>query len=72
MEKITVIDMDSFIIPQPKYTPEYVSFDLEISFYTKENFKNLRSLFAYNQMESGFITLFLGKPLETNTSFWQG
>ena len=29
---------------------------LETSFYKKEQFKNFISLFAYNHMESGFIT----------------
>ena len=60
VEKISVIDMDSFINPQPKYTPEYVSCELETSFCTEKHFKNF-SLFAYNRMKSGFITLFLGK-----------
>ena len=45
--KIYIIDMDPFIIRQPKYPPEVVSCDLElvsILFHTKENFKNFRSL----------------------------
>ena len=66
MEKISIIDMDPFIIPQPKYTPEYVSCDLETSIRRNAS---RSSEFAYNHMESGFITLFLGKSLETNTSF---
>ena len=71
MEKISVIDMDCFVIPQPKYTPEYASWDLETSFCTKKHFKNFRSLFAYNRMESGFTTLFLSKSLEKNMLFLQ-
>ena len=72
MEKISVIGMDPFIIPQPKYI-QNVSYDLETSFCTKEHFKNFRSLslFAYNRMVSGFITLFLGESLEANTVFLQ-
>ena len=36
---------------------------LETSFYTKEQFRNFRSLYAYNQMVSGFITSILGQVL---------
>lgn len=66
VEKIFVIGIDPFIIPQQKYTPECLppveSCDLlsylvlETSFYTKEQFKNIRSLLAYNHMVSGVIT----------------
>ncbi|CAB3997171.1 Hypothetical predicted protein [Paramuricea clavata] len=34
---------------------------LEMSFYTKDQFKNFRSLHAYNQTVSGFITSILGQ-----------
>ena len=34
MEKISVIDTDPFIIPQPKYPPEDVSCYLETCFHT--------------------------------------
>ena len=73
IEKISVIGLDPFLIPQEKCTPECLppveSCDLlsylvlDTSFYTKEQFKNFRSLFAYNQMVSGFITSVLGQAI---------
>ena len=71
IEKISVIGVDPLFIPEEKLTTEclppveaadLVSFlVLETSFYTRDQFKNFRSLQAYNQMVSGFITSILGQ-----------
>ena len=73
IEKISVIGLNPFLIPQEKCTPECLppveSCDLlsylvlDMSFYTKEQFKNFRSLFAYSHMVSGFITSVLGQTI---------
>ena len=68
MEKISVIDINPSIIPQPQYTTECLLYRVNLSylvlqtgFYTKEHFKNCRSLVAYNHMELRFITRVLGQ-----------
>ena len=70
VDKISVIGVDPFVIPWQKYSPECLPpveacdilsyLILETSFYTKEQFKNFKSLLAYNQMVSGFVTSVLG------------
>jgi hypothetical protein len=70
-EKISVIGIDPVLIPEENLTAEcfppveatdLVSYlVLDTSFYTKKQFKNFRSLHAYNQMVSGFITSILGQ-----------
>lgn len=74
MLKRSVIGMDPLLVPLQKYTPECLPpveacdilsyLVLETSFYTKEQFKNFRSLLAYNQMVSGFITSVLGQIIQ--------
>jgi len=66
VEKISVTDIDPFLVPQEKRTLEcllpvescdllsYLMFDT--SFYTKEQFKNFKSLLECNQMVSGLFT----------------
>ena len=63
--------MDPLLIPEdnlntdcmpPVEAADLVSYlVLDTSFYTKDQFKNFRSLQAYNQMVSGFITSISGK-----------
>ena len=66
LQKISVIGIDPVLIPEEKLEPEclppveaadLLSFlVLETSCYTKDHFKAFKSLQAYNQMASGFIT----------------
>ena len=66
LQKISVIGIDPVLIPEEKLEPEclppveaadLLSFlVLETSYYTKDQFKAFKSLQAYNQMVSGFIT----------------
>ena len=66
IEKISVIGIDPVLIPEAKFDPEclppveaadLLSFlVLETSYYTNKQFKAFRSLLAYTQMVSGFIT----------------
>ena len=66
LQKISVIDIDPVLIPKEKLEPEclppveaadLLSFlVLETSYYAKDQFKAFKSLQAYNQMVSGFIT----------------
>lgn len=66
LDKISVIGIDPATLHGAKLDPECLppieSVDLvsylvlETSFYTKEQFKNSKSLEAYNQMVSGFVT----------------
>ena len=70
LEKIAVIGIDPLLIPKQKFDPECLppveASDLlsylvhETSFYTNAQFKAFRSLQAYNQMVSGFISSILG------------
>ena len=69
--KISVIGVDPLLISEdnlntdcmpPVEAADLVSYLLlDTSFYTKDQFKNFRSLQAYNQMVSGFITSISGK-----------
>lgn len=74
VEKISVIGVDPLLVPLQKYTRECLPpvkvcdilsyLVLKTSFYTKDQFKNFRSLLAYNQMVSGFITSVLGQIIQ--------
>ena len=74
VEKISVIGMDPLLVPLQKNTPECLPpveacdilsyLVLETSFYTKDQFKNFRSLLAYNQMVFGFITSVLDQIIQ--------
>ena len=71
IDKISCIGVDPLLIPDEKSSTEclppveavdLISYlVLQMSFYTKEQFKNFKSLQAYNQMVSGFITNILGQ-----------
>ena len=73
IEKISVIDIDPFLLPtnslDPVCLPPVESFDVvsflvhEHSFYTKETFKNYKALQAYNQVISKFVTSVQGKKI---------
>ena len=70
LEKIAVIGIDPLLIPKQKFDPECLPpveasdllsyLVLDTSFYTNAQFKAFRSLQAYNQMVSGFISSILG------------
>ena len=74
VEKISVIGMDPLLVPLQKFTteclppvetPDIFSYlVLDTSYYSKDHFKNFRSLQAYNQMVSGFITSVLGQIIQ--------
>ena len=65
-DKINCIGIDPVLIPEKSFDPDCLppveSADilsylvLETSFYTKDQFKNFRSLEAFNQLVSGFVT----------------
>ena len=64
MQKIACIAVDTFLISYQNYDAEclpptesidLVSLALETSYYTKEQFKALKRLQAYNQLVSGFV-----------------
>ena len=71
--KISVIGSDPFLIPlqklQPGCLPPVEACDLlsylvlDTSYYTNSQFKAFRSLQAYNQMVSGFISSVLGHKI---------
>lgn len=71
LEKISLVGVDPASIPIDEFDPEclppieaadLVSYlVLETSYYTKQQFKAYKSLEAYNQMVSGFITSVQGK-----------
>ena len=73
IDKISCIGVDPLLIPDEKLSTEclppveavdLVSYlVLQTSFYTKDQFKNFKSLQAYNQMVSGFVTSVLGQIL---------
>ena len=73
MEKISVIGMAPFIIPQQEYTPECLVCRVILSYLALETVvsirRNLRSLFAHNQMESGLITSVLGQIIKDKYVF---
>ena len=57
VDKISKIGMDPLLFPLQNILPPVEASDLlsyETSFYTKDQFKNFRSLLAYNHMVSGF------------------
>ena len=66
LDKISNIGIDPVLISEKKYSPECLPpveaadllsyLVLDTSFYTNKQFKAFRSLQAYNQMVSGFIT----------------
>ena len=66
MEKISAIGIDPVLIESKNFEPDCLPpvectdllfyLVLETSFYTQQQFKAFRSLEAYNQMVSGFIT----------------
>ena len=66
VDKISNIGIDPVLISKKKYNPECLPpveaadllsyLVLDTSFYTNKRFKAFRSLQAYNQMVSGFIT----------------
>ena len=69
LDKISNIGIDPVLISEKKYDPECLPpveaadllillsyLVLDTSFYTNKQFKAFRSLQAYNQMVSGFIT----------------
>ena len=65
-EKISCIGIDPILIPDRAYDPDCLprveSMDLlsflvlETSYYSKDQFKAFRSLEAYNQLVSGFVS----------------
>ena len=70
IEKIAYVGIDPFAIPAQNFSSESLPsiepcdilsyLVLETSFYTKDQFKNYRSLQAYNQLVSGFVSSVLG------------
>ena len=70
LEKIAVLGIDPETIPSEQFSPECLPpieatdllsyLVLETSYYTKQQFKAYKSLEAYNQMVSGFITCVQG------------
>ena len=66
VEKISEVGVDPLLIPDHKLDPECLPpieasdllsyFVLDTSYYTNKQFKAFRSLQAYNQMVSGFIS----------------
>ena len=70
-EKIAKIGIDPVIIPEEELDPEclppieqsdlFSFLVLETSYYTNEQFKNYKSLEAYNQVVSGFVASVRGK-----------
>ena len=70
-EKIAKIGIDPVIIPEEELDPDclppieqsdlFSFLVLETSYYTNEQFKNYKSLEAYNQVVSGFVASVRGK-----------
>ena len=66
LEKISVVGVDPVSIPSEQFDPECLPqieatdllgyLVLETSFYTRQQFKAYKSLEAFNQMVSGFVT----------------
>ena len=73
LEKIECVRIDLVLLKgkvfKPDFLPPVESADilcylvLETSFYTKEKFKNFRSLEAFNQLVSGFVTSVQGHKI---------
>ena len=74
VEKISEVGVDPLLIPDHKLDPECLPpieasdllsyLVLHTSYYTNEQFKAFRSLQAYNQMVSGFISSVQGTVLQ--------
>ena len=72
-QKISVIGVDPATIPAEQFSPECLPpvevsdllsyLVLETSFYTNKQFKAFKSLEAFNQMVSGFVTSVVGKVI---------
>ena len=72
-QKISVIGVDPASIPAEQFSPECLPpvevsdllsyLVLETSFYTNKQFKAFKSLEAFNQMVSGFVTSVVGKVI---------
>ena len=70
VEKISEVGVDPLLIPDHKLDPECLPpievsdlLVLDTSYYTNKQFKAFRSLQAYNQMVSGFISSVQGKNM---------
>ena len=73
LKKISVVGVDPAAIPTEQFSPEYLPpievsdllsyLVLETSYYTNKQFKAFKSLEAYNQMVSGFVTSVQGKEV---------
>ena len=71
LKKISIVGIDPFIIPCEQFNPECLPaieqsdlfgyLVLQTSYYTNDQFKNYRSLNAYNQVVSGFVASVRGK-----------
>jgi len=72
-QKSSVIGVDLANITAKQFSPEYLPpvevsellscLVLETSLYTKKQFKAFKSLEAFNQMVSGFVTSVVGKVI---------
>ena len=79
MEKISVIGMGPFIIPQQRYTPECLTYRVMLSYLALETIVSVRRntsriLEAYLRRitwSRGLLRVFLDKCLEKNTLFLQ-
>ena len=75
-EKISCVGIDPILIPEKTYDPDCLprveSMDLlsflvlETSYYSKDQFKAFRSLQAYNQLVSGFVSCVKGHKIGNN------
>ena len=73
LEKISCVGIDPVLIPDKTYDPEYLppveSMDLlsfsvlDTSYYSKDQFKDYRSLQSYNQLVSGFVSSVKGQKI---------
>ena len=71
LKKISIVGIDPFIIPCEQFNPECLPaieqsdlfgyLVLQTSYYTNDQFKNYRSLEAYNHVVSGFVASVRGK-----------
>ena len=71
LQKISILGVDPASIPSEEFDPECLPpieatdllgyLVLETSYYTKQQFKAFKSLEAYNQMVSGFVTSVRGR-----------
>ena len=73
LRKISVVGVDPANIPSDQFSPEclppieqsdlFSYLVLQTSFYTNDQFKNFKSLEAYNQVVSGFVATVKGKMI---------